>query len=542
MFDGYWILWMLFGLTELAIYGGIIYLIISFFRKRKQKREAQLLEMQENQISKQEKESQIRGLLDKIQKNYESYCGYSNISNLLLPFFQDAKKIDCERETYNMMENKISDRIFRMEACQKEILETADILSKKYMQVDPIRSLKWDGVSTKEDIAQILAQFKIFDQKVMSATHPAKMLSETSYGSINRDYWDSIQTLTRSEAVRFVEDYRMLLNSGNIHGILQTDVEKALKCIWYFAIEMPFSASDYQKAKQAFLGIFREKSADIIISDLYSKYKLGGEDAIQDDVRWLLGKYASDVELLTSIASSLMWMEAYRSENKVLQHMLSKGLEMSMTLQQRLHALSRNGGKGVNSFSAKSSVDSLYFDASAVAWKESDYIGLFDNLAFQGKSLTYSLAIRDEDKDLNIPGDIQIPDIPQIEGRLKTNFMKEYGQTVTCQAVTAIALSGSGEESLKGIMVVSDDCPQLGILIHVARIGRKFSIKLYTLFMPGAGNPEGSKQQALALYHKISPLTTRWESSLKETMLISVQQLLNEPAQSNVNLHDAPIF
>ena len=39
MFDGYWILWMLFGLTELAIYGGIIYLIISFFRKKKKKRE-----------------------------------------------------------------------------------------------------------------------------------------------------------------------------------------------------------------------------------------------------------------------------------------------------------------------------------------------------------------------------------------------------------------------------------------------------------------------------------------------------------------------
>lgn len=31
--------------------------------------------MQENQISKQEKESQIRGLLDKIQKNYEAEKG-----------------------------------------------------------------------------------------------------------------------------------------------------------------------------------------------------------------------------------------------------------------------------------------------------------------------------------------------------------------------------------------------------------------------------------------------------------------------------------
>ena len=44
--------------------------------------------------------------------------------------------------------------------------------------------------------------------------------------------------------------------------------------------------------------------------------------------------------------------------------------------------------------------------------------------------------------------------------------------------------------------------------------------------------PEGSdlsvqKQQALSMYKNLSPSVAMWESSLKDTMLMAVEQLLN---------------
>lgn len=42
-------------------------------------------------------------------------------------------------------------------------------------------------------------------------------------------------------------------------------------------------------------------------------------------------------------------------------------------------------------------------------WKDDEYIGLFENLAFQDKALTYSLAVRDENKDLFIAQGINVP-------------------------------------------------------------------------------------------------------------------------------------
>lgn len=80
---------------------------------------------------------------------------------------------------------------------------------------------------------------------------------------------------------------------------------------------------------------------------------------------------------------------------------------------------------------------------------------------------------------------------------------------------------------MDGIIVSSNECKQIGILIHIARIGKKLIIKFYTLFMPTGSDLPAQKQQALSMYKKLSPSVTMWESSLKETMLMAVQQLLN---------------
>lgn len=277
---------------------------------------------------------------------------------------------------------------------------------------------------------------------------------------------------------------------------------------------------------------------------MYAKKKMGGEDVLRDHVRNLL-KVEANSNILTLLASGLMWMNAYQTEHTVLQHMLTTGKEMSAKTQERLHSLTNGGGKAPSGFDVKSTVGSLYFDVSALAWKDDEYIGLFENLAFQDKALTYSLAIRDENKDLFIPQGINVPDTNVVLNKFRAVFAEEYGSGVVAQAVNCIALSGSGEEKMEGILASAGECKQMGILIHIARIGKKLIIKFYTMFMPNGSNLAAQKQQALSMYKKLSPTVTMWESSLKDTMLMAVEQLLNTTAQSDYTSDSSdvdPIF
>ena len=86
----------------------------------------------------------------------------------------------------------------------------------------------------------------------------------------------------------------------------------------------------------------------------------------------------------------------------------------------------------------------------------------------------------------------------------------------------------------------------MGILVHIAQIGKKLNIKFYTLFMPDGNQLMEQKQQALSLYKKLSPSISMWESSLKDTTLMVVQQLLNTTdLQKDIDFSEnvnSPIF
>ena len=245
-------------------------------------------------------------------------------------------------------------------------------------------------------------------------------------------------------------------------------------------------------------------------------------------------------------ASAFMWMNAYQSENAVLQYILTEGVQMSEKAQNRLHALSNGGSNAPEGFEVSSDDKDLYFDVSVLAWRDEEYTGFFENLAFQDKKLTYSLAIRDEDKDLFITQSGNSLDINRVLIKLREVFKEEYGDTVLAEVKNCIALSGSGEERIQGILSVSKECKQMGILVHIAKIGKKLNIKFYTLFMPDVNQLMEQKQQALSLYKKLSPSISMWESSLKDTILMVVQQLLNTTdSQKDINSLkdiDSPIF
>ena len=95
---------------------------------------------------------------------------------------------------------------------------------------------------------------------------------------------------------------------------------------------------------------------------------------------------------------------------------------------------------------------------------------------------------------------------------------------------------------MEGILVSSNECKQMGIVIYIARIGRKLTIKFYTLFMPTAMDLATQKQEALSLYNKLSPSVTMWESSLKDTMLMALEQMLNDSSTESRMDSDKPVF
>ena len=59
------------------------------------------------------------------------------------------------------------------------------------------------------------------------------------------------------------------------------------------------------------------------------------------------------------------------------------------------------------------------------------------------------------------------------------------------------------------------------------KIGKKLNIKFYSLFNPLKKDVDIQRQQALFLYKNLSPTVSVWESSVKETVQMSLQQILN---------------
>lgn len=481
------------------------------------------LAYQEAQAKKRKRINDSLAAFNGAQSSFSSR--ENQIRSLITQFFASTAVTARYENTYAELAQTIAwfdSDIDKMAAANNKLIQDA----REQDQSSKIAALKNRSIPQAKSIAE---GFLAFGKKIES--FPANVMMEDSYGKVNKAYWDEINSMSRADAMDYINRCEYLLGNTDFSNLYAIDLNKVLKCIWFFATEKTFSASDFQKAQNVFSRIYKRTHSDVIIADLYAKKKMGGEDVLRDTIRGLL-KVEQDSQKLTQIASALMWMNAYQSENTVLQHMLTSGKEMTAKTQERLHSLTNGGGKAPSGFEVKSGINELYFDVSALAWKDDEYVGLFENLAFQDKILTYSLALREENKDLFIPQGIQVPSAEEVLNKLNAVFSEEYGSGVTARIVNCIALSGSGEEKMDGIVASSRECRQMGILIHIARIGKKLIIKFYTLFTPADSDLAAQKQQALSMFKKLSPTVTMWEGSLKDTMLMAVEQLLNTSAQS----------
>ena len=359
------------------------------------------------------------------------------------------------------------------------------------------------------------------------------------YGKTRDCYLSNIRSKSREKVIEYIAQCDRYLSdvSVDFEHIFTIDAYEIIDCIWFLATEKNFSATEFEKARRVFSRIYKRTHADYVLSDLYIKNKIGGEKALCEPIQELL-KQKNDARILTQIASGLMYMNAYETELIVLQYMLAQGLDMSPKAQERLYSLSNGGGNIPTAFNVTSSSDKFYFDISSLAWNDDEYSGLFESFAFQERFLTYSLAVRDENKDLFIPQGFSVPSITIIEKKFKDIFAEEYDDGIAVQPANCVALSGSGKENLNGILVVPQECAHMGILIHIAKIGKKLIIKFYTLFIPIGSDLTTQRQQCLSMYKKLSPSVSMWEDSLKDTILLAMEQLLNSPAKNLEVVHN----
>lgn len=434
---------------------------------------------------------------------------------------------DSYQDTYSSLKNSVSN----MEAANRSLMSLS-------------RNDDYSG--TISSCSKLADEFSAFGQRVNRLPY-TRMMDSANYGRIQKTYLDSVRSLNKSTADTIIANCERYMSSHSYSQIFAIDIETVLRCVWFYATDKPYSAESFKKAVNVFNRLVEKPHVDVTIAELYAMKQMGGENVLRDRIRNML-HFTHTAEELTLIASALMWINAYQAENMILQHMLSTGMQMSAKTQERLHSLTNGGGKAPSGFNVASNNSALYFDVSALAWKDDEYTGLFENLAFQEKTLSYSLAVRDEDKDLFITNSISVPGTAKILTKLSSVFAEEYGAVVTAELKKCIALSGSGEENMEGILVESNECKQMGILVHVAQIGKKLNIKFYTLFMPSGTRLADQKQQVLSLYKKLSPSVAMWESSMKDTVLMAIQQLLNAEPQTTFNggnaadTGDGPIF
>lgn len=481
----------------------------------------------EKNAEKEKKIKNYKNALANGKSNVNSQVQYAK--NCALNFFdENTVKYDTEQQLNSYTKSSIASMQNCIQSANQFIAEMKRVngeLVKVNSQADQsqeIRKLEKQAVS---EIKNMIKSFEKFQNKVRRIPY-CKMIEENNYGMVNNGYWDMISSMERSKAKNYILNFERTLNNRDFDEIMKLDVEELIKCIWRLAVDSNFLASDFQKGEMAFRRIYRLNHPDVVLAGFYAKQKVGGDAVLRDPIREFL-KVEENSKKLALVASGLMWMKAYQSETTVLQSMLTNGKDMTTKMQQRLHSLTNGGGKAPGGFLAKSTNDLIYFDVSALAWRDDEYNGLFENLAFEGKILTYSLAVRDENKEILLPLGLNVPGVASVLNKFQSAFAKEYGSGVRAKAVKCVAMSGSGEEKMRGILAVTDQCRQMGILMHIAKIGKKMNIKFYTLFMPESRNLSEQKQQSLSMYKKLSPTVTMWESSLKDTMLRAVEQLIN---------------
>ena len=257
-------------------------------------------------------------------------------------------------------------------------------------------------------------------------------------------------------------------------------------------------------------------------------YAGGGFTAGKDKYYSSINTTACTESDLGILASAFMWMKAYEIEEMVLKYMFENRIKMSSKLQERLHSLSNRKGDAPEEINVSGS-DGLSFDISSLNWDDDSYEAFFKNLEFKEKTLNYPLAIREEDQVLSLNKVLAADSkmYASLYNIIKKDMTEEYGNTVQSDIISLRGISGGSNLQMDGVLVRPNDCRYMGIFLYLIPIGKKLNIKFYTLYIPERTSAENQLKQAINLSKKLNPNVAMWETSIKGTLLLSIQKMLN---------------
>jgi len=473
---------------------------------------------------KQQKEEYLRA-----KQSLDNSDSYINVClNYVREFIID--KNNSTTNGYNYLFSKIDSSI-------EYIKEQNDII-KKYAPSESKDDLASDLISYLNKMKYQISQL----EKKVDIASKKTMIDPEQYGKKNQLYWDEVISLDREYVGQTINSYCSLLENGEVMKFEDIDPSLILKCAWFYATETPYSAEEFKKACKCFRYVYKRPHRifpDLEVAEYYAVKHMGGDEILYKQIAYnTKGKYGRylgagyDSKDLAIIASGLMWMGAYQEENIILQHMLSRRMQMEKPLQDRLRLLSSGISKAPVSLQVKSDRNGLYFDVSSLTWRSEDYAGFFDSLAVQDRSFTYSLVVREEDKELFLSQKIAVPQLNQFVKKISDSFNVEYGEDASVSLSHCIAVSENSEEKIDAIVAETKECTYMKLFVNIVYIGRKLGIKFYTLYNPNSTDIAEQKQHALSLLNKLSPSVSMWESSMKDTILMAIQQLINSYPQS----------
>lgn len=446
------------------------------------------------------------------------------------------KAYDIARQQFINTKYSIFDKSIDYVVISSELLNCVERMSA-YNSTLP--ESKQKNSAEINSFLDFIDKFKKFGENLNGYFSEVNMIS-CDYGKVNCDYFNYILSMKKDfidESLELIENY---VYSKSFDDLFESNPRILIDAVWFYALNKPFLLNDFENAKNVLNKFHPDSKNDIqwFIAEAYAINQMGGKEVLRNKVNDLLKTRGLSVDELMLLASSFMWMKAYNEEAIILNHMLSNKIQMTAKLQERLHSLSNGGENAPAGHDVVSKEDELFVDVSSLSWQDKEYQGFFENLIFQDKELSYSLAIRDEDKDLFISKGFSIPKIDDICKKVSELFEEEFGSETRVKKVQFNALSGNDIEKMEGFLAVTDACKQLGIFVHIARIGKKLNIKFYTLYMPEKEPLLAQKQKVMSIYRKINPIVNMWEKTITETILLAIQQILNTGTAATISTNE----
>ncbi len=380
-----------------------------------------------------------------------------------------------------------------------------------------------------------LGRLRGFDCRKCRVMLPAS----ESYGKPNQDFLESVDSMGEADCLAYLSRVEKAAKGRDYEYLAQLDLESFVRACWKMAMAKPFSSANYHRAEHILCDqtgkTCSERIAgnrpDAVLATYYSQFSIAGEDVVCEKLRKDLER--KNPGMFALFASFFMWIGANRAETMTLESMLSSGYELTPKMQDRLYSLKKIGGKAGRIREVNASGSVLYFDISALEWSADDLGSLFDRLAFNEKPLTYSLALRESEGSFALrKGDEQICS-SDLFASLKESLVNEYGEEVAAEDRECMAISDGASDGLEAVLVQPKNVDHLGILTFMVPVGRRATVKLYTLFMPRSQAEKDQRKEALSLYSRSNPVSRAWEEGLTQSILSGIERALNVGQSDN---------